>query len=103
MNEKFSEVILLNNEKLLLSLDTIKKITSKYNVKVYVFGSYIWGTPRNDSDLDLAIDTNSISVFFDIVDEIENSDITLNCDILKMDTLNNNKLKERIIKYGKQI
>lgn len=44
----------------MISEETIKTVTQRlvavYNpVAIYLFGSYAWGTPKEDSDLDLLI------------------------------------------------
>lgn len=70
---------------------------------IYLFGSYVWGNPRKDSDLDIAVNSENILDYFDIIEEIEESNILLNFDFINLNTLNNNKFKERILNYGKKI
>lgn len=86
------------------TINELKLINNQFpSVIIYVFGSYIWGSPRKDSDLDIAIKTDNIYEFSCISDVIEECSSTINFDILNFNTLNNEKLKERILKYGKQI
>jgi predicted nucleotidyltransferase len=97
-------VIIMNITSLNKFIDFLNEIKNNYSdVNIYLFGSHIWGTPRRDSDIDIAIDTNSMYDFFDISEEIEECNSIFNFDILNFKTINNDYLKERILKYGKQI
>ena len=80
------------------------KLKEKYkNLDIILFGSFVWGKPRNDSDIDIAIRTDSMVDYFDVMEEIEECNSIYNFDILNFNTLKNDSLKERILKYGKQI
>lgn len=80
------------------------KLKEKYkNLDIFLFGSFVWGKPRNDSDIDIAIRTDSMVDYFDVMEEIEECNSIYNFDILNFNTLKNDSLKERILKYGKQI
>lgn len=86
------------------SLKILKNLSRKYpRSRIYVFGSYAWGRPRKDSDLDIAIDAPDVLEYFNIRDDLENSNIPKTMDILWLNTLDNINLKERIYTHGKQI
>lgn len=85
-------------------IEELKNIKKKYpGCSIYIFGSYIWGKPRNDSDIDIAIFAKNTSEYFDIHDDIEDSNSIFNFDILYLNTMTNISLKERILKDGMQI
>jgi len=85
-------------------IEELKNIKNKYpGCSIYIFGSYIWGKPRNDSDIDIAIFAKNTSEYFDIHDDIEDSNSIFNFDILYLNTMTNISLKERILKDGMQI
>lgn len=86
------------------TIDILRKIKSQHkDSEIIVFGSRAWGTPRNDSDLDIAIVPRDINDYFDIVDDIEGSNIIYSFDILNLSSLDNEGLKERILKDGTKI
>ena len=65
------------------TLDTLQEIKSNHkDSDIILFGSRVWGTPRNDSDLDIAI---------------------IPSDILNLSSLENETLRERILKDGTKI
>jgi predicted nucleotidyltransferase len=54
-------------EKIILSHK--EKIIDKYNVKsIGVFGSYVRGEERNKSDIDILVEFNKTTGFFDFLD-----------------------------------
>ena len=86
------------------TFDILKEIKSNHaGSEIIVFGSRVWGNPRNDSDLDIAIIPGDIYDYFDIVDDLEASDIVFSFDILNLSSIENAALKERILKDGKKI
>ena len=86
------------------TIDILRVIKNKHkDSEIIVFGSRAWGTPRNDSDLDIAIVPRDINDYYDIVDDIEGSNIIYSFDILNLSSLDNEGLKERILKDGTKI
>ena len=104
----------MNNNELKSELkklaDKIKEITPA--TKIYLFGSYAYGTPNEDSDIDLCILTDENKRKLEILREIRRnvSDINYPLDILvyKTDEFNervNNKyiMESKIYKDGVEI
>ncbi len=104
----------MNNNELKFELkklaDKIKEITPA--TKIYLFGSYAYGTPNEDSDIDLCILTNENRRKLEILREIRRNvgDINYPLDILvyKTDEFNervNNKyiMESKIYKDGVEI
>ena len=104
----------MNNNELKSELkklaDKIKEITPA--TKIYLFGSYAYGTPNEDSDIDLCILTDENKRKLEILREIRRNvgDINYPLDILvyKTDEFNervNNKyiMESKIYKDGVQI
>ena len=104
----------MNNNELKSELkklaDKIKEITPA--TKIYLFGSYAYGTPNEDSDIDLCILTDENKRKFEILREIRRNvgDINYPLDILvyKTDEFNervNNKyiMESKIYKDGVEI
>ena len=95
----------------------LKKLASKIKeitpaTKIYLFGSYAYGTPNEDSDIDLCILTNENKRKLEILREIRRNvgDINYPLDILvyKTDEFNervNNKyiMESKIYKDGVEI
>ena len=95
----------------------LKKLASKIKeitpaTKIYLFGSYAYGTPNEDSDIDLCILTNENRRKLEILREIRRNvgDINYPLDILvyKTDEFNervNNKyiMESKINKDGVEI
>lgn len=95
----------------------LKKLASKIKeitpaTKIYLFGSYAYGTPNEDSDIDLCILTNENRRKLEILREIRRNvgDINYPLDILvyKTDEFNervNNKyiMESKIYKDGVEI
>ena len=90
--------------------DKIKEITPA--TKIYLFGSYAYGTPNEDSDIDLCILTDENKRKLEILREIRRNvgDINYPLDILvyKTDEFNervNNKyiMESKIYKDGVEI
>ena len=99
----------LKNKKKKLA-DKIKEITPA--TKIYLFGSYAYGTPNEDSDIDLCILTDENKRKLEILREIRRNvgDINYPLDILvyKTDEFNervNNKyiMESKIYKDGVEI
>ncbi|MBP6409150.1 MAG: nucleotidyltransferase domain-containing protein [Fusobacteriaceae bacterium] len=104
----------MNNNELKSELkklaDKIKEITPA--TKIYLFGSYAYGTPNEDSDIDLCILTDENKRKLEILREIRRNvgDINYPLDILvyKTDEFNervNNKyiMESKIYKDGVEI
>lgn len=104
----------MNNNELKSELkklaDKIKEITPA--TKIYLFGSYAYGTPNEDSDIDLCILTDENRRKLEILREIRRNvgDINYPLDILvyKTDEFNervNNKyiMESKIYKDGVEI
>ena len=95
----------------------LKKLASKIKeitpaTKIYLFGSYAYGTPNEDSDIDLCILTNENKRKLEILREIRRNvgDINYPLDILvyKTDEFNervNNKyiMESKIYKDGVEL
>jgi predicted nucleotidyltransferase len=95
----------------------LKKLASKIKeitpaTKIYLFGSYAYGTPNEDSDIDLCILTDENKRKLEILREIRRNvgDINYQLDILvyKTDEFNervNNKyiMESKIYKDGVEI
>lgn len=95
----------------------LKKLASKIKeitpaTKIYLFGSYAYGTPNEDSDIDLCILTNENRRKLEILREIRRNvgDISYPLDILvyRTDEFNervNNKyiMESKIYKDGVEI
>lgn len=109
-----SEVFYMNKSELESEL---KKLASKIKeitpaTKIYLFGSYAYGTPNEDSDIDLCILTNENRRKLEILREIRRNvgDINYPLDILvyKTDEFNervNNKyiMESKIYKDGVEL
>ena len=72
--------------------------------KVIIFGSRGRGDFEHGSDVDLALEGEKIT--YETVSSVhskleEESPTYLWFDVLHLDTLNNQKIKEQIVKYGK--
>ena len=104
----------MNNNELKYELkklaDKIKEITPA--TKIYLFGSYAYGTPNEDSDIDLCILTDENKRKLEILREIRRNvgDINYPLDILvyKTDEFNervNNKyiMESKIYKDGVEL
>ena len=79
-----------------------EKIAKQNHCKIYLFGSRVWGTPRRNSDLDIAIE-GAPSQYLQCVDDLTNSNCYYMMDFVNMNLLNNMSLKERILSHGFQI
>jgi uncharacterized protein len=57
-----------------ITLDMVKKITANFNVnKIILFGSYAYGSPDEESDIDLCIITDENKRKLDLMREIRMS------------------------------
>ena len=86
---------------------TILGIFKKYSEikNVLLFGSRAKGVFHKGSDVDLAIDSVSITpkILRQIKSDFEESDLPYRVDLLNFNTLNNISLKEHIKRVGKHI
>lgn len=89
-------------------IDIIINCISKFpEIKsAVIFGSRAKGNYKLSSDIDIAIFGDKIN--FDIVSEIhyffnEESNLLYSVDIIHFDTLDNQALKDHIIRVGKEI
>ncbi len=96
----------ITEEKGLLTVDKIKElllpILNKHKISYcYLFGSYAKGTPRENSDIDLLIDTDLTGFdFFGLIEEIR-STLHKKIDLLRLkDLTNDNPIVMEILKEG---
>ena len=106
MIEELSNKLRIDEEHGVLSLDKIKEkllpiLESKGIDKCYLFGSYARGTARENSDVDLLVDTDITGLdFFNLVEEIR---LALNkkIDLLRIKDLSaDNPIVLEILKEG---
>ena len=106
MVEELSNKLRIDEEHGVLSLDKIKEkllpiLESKGIDKCYLFGSYARGTARENSDVDLLVDTDITGLdFFNLVEEIR---LALNkkIDLLRIKDLStDNPIVLEILKEG---
>ncbi len=104
-----NEYVLLDEEHGILDLETIRKTVSdvlkKYQVKsCYLFGSYAKGEARNNSDVDLVIDTEVTGLsFFGLIEDLREN-LHKRVDLLDLNQLVNNKeLISEVLKTGIKI
>ena len=90
----------------LLTIEQIKSlvlpILNKHNITFcYLFGSYAKGTARENSDVDLLVDTDITGLdFFNLVEEIRNS-LHKKIDLLRLQDINSdNPIALEILKEG---
>ena len=86
-----------------IPIEEFKKISELTNCKIILFGSRVWSIPKINSDLDIAIISKNSKDYADAEDMIMNSNCPYIMDILNLNMLNNEKLKERILTDGFQI
>ena len=107
--EDLINIVKVDEEHGLLTVDKIKELLIpllfKHNIAYcYLFGSYARGTAREDSDIDILVDTDITGIaFFNLVEEIR---ITLNkrIDLLRLvDLKSDNPLVLDILKTGIRI
>ena len=83
----------------------VNKICSKYDVNFcYLFGSYAKKYAKDDSDIDLLIDTNVTGLnFFGLVEELR-VELKKEVDLIRLkDILNNGDLLKEVLKDGVKI
>ena len=83
----------------------VNKICSKYDVNFcYLFGSYAKKYAKDDSDIDLLIDTNVTGLnFFGLVEELR-VELKKEVDLMRLkDILNNGVLLKEVLKDGVKI
>jgi len=94
--------------------EVTKRLVATYNpVEIYVFGSYAWGHPDEESDLDLVVVVDALSKdrYHALVDGFKAlSDLSLSKDLLlytkdefREDSNNITTLSYRVKREGKQI
>ncbi|MCL6475779.1 MAG: nucleotidyltransferase domain-containing protein [Firmicutes bacterium] len=85
-------------------LKVLQDIFSRFPTiqRVLLFGSRATGTARRTSDIDLAIIAPDMSPaeWADLCEQIEESPIIYQIDMVRFDTLPQELLKERIIQEG---
>lgn len=104
--EDLNNCLKIDEEHGVLSIQTIKEllipILSKYNITYcYLFGSYARGEARNNSDVDLLVDTDITGLsFLQLVEEIRTT-LNKKIDILRLcDLQYNNPIILQILKEG---
>jgi len=106
MVEDLLRITKVDEEHGVLSLDKIKEqlipLLKKYNIQYcYLFGSYARGEAREDSDIDLLVDTDITGMaFFGLVEEIRTT-LHKKIDLLRLKDLStNNPIIIEILKDG---
>ena len=104
--DKINKHCEITEEKGLLTVDKIKElllpILNKHKINYcYLFGSYAKGTPRENSDIDLLIDTDLTGFdFFGLIEEIRSA-LHKKIDLLRLkDLTNDNPIVMEILKEG---
>ena len=99
----------IDEEHGILTIDKIKEllipILHKHNIKYcYLFGSYSRGEARENSDIDLLVDTEITGMaFFRLVDEIRDT-LHKKIDLLSLSDLSDtNPINKEILKDGVRI
>lgn len=85
--------------------DICEPVLSKYDVEYcYLFGSYVKGNAREDSDIDLLITTDITGLkYYGLVEELREA-LRKEVDVLELGQLENNKeLLNEILKDGIKI
>ena len=83
----------------------VNKICSKYNINFcYLFGSYAKKYAKDESDIDLLVDTDITGLnFYGLVEELR-VELKKEVDLIRLkDILNNNDLLKEILKDGVKI
>ena len=109
MQEKLSELCLVDENHGILSVDEIKRtcesVFSNYAVNYcYLFGSYARSSQKSDSDVDLLVSTNLHGIrFYGMVDSIRAA-LKKNVDVLSLGQLKDNpELIDNVLKDGIKI
>lgn len=109
IEEELSRRLLIDEKHGVLSIDSIKEkilpILKKHRIKsCYLFGSYARGDAKEESDIDLLIDTELTGLdFFKLVEEIRTS-TNKKIDLLRLcDLSSNNPIILEILKDGIKI
>lgn len=107
--EKLEKVNIIDEEHGVLELEdiieTCSKIFERYNVYFcYLFGSYAKGYAKEDSDVDLLIDTDARGIdFYGLIEELR-VNLHKKVDLLNMDQLKDNlELTKEILKDGVKV
>lgn len=108
---KLKELTLIDEDHGILSIEKIKEVVNevmkKYSINVcYLFGSYAKGYAREDSDIDLLIDSNVNGLdFYGLIEELREK-LHKRIDLLTLNSLSNQSpiisevLKDGIKIYG---
>ena len=107
--EKLKKVNVIDEEHGVLELEdiieTCAKVFERYNVYFcYLFGSYAKGYAKEDSDVDLLIDTDARGIdFYGLIEELR-VNLHKKVDLLNMDQLKDNlELTKEILKDGVKV
>ena len=107
--EKLEKVNIIDEEHGVLELEdiieTCAKVFERYNVYFcYLFGSYAKGYAKEDSDVDLLIDTDARGIdFYGLIEELR-VNLHKKVDLLNMDQLKDNlELTKEILKDGVKV
>lgn len=107
--EKLEKVNIIDEEHGVLELEdiieTCSKIFERYNVYFcYLFGSYAKGYAKEDSDIDLLIDTDVRGIdFYGLIEELR-VNLHKKVDLLNIDQLKDNlELTKEILKDGVKV
>ncbi|NPA64248.1 MAG: nucleotidyltransferase [Epsilonproteobacteria bacterium] len=79
-----------------------KRFLEKYDIsKIILFGSYARGENRDNSDVDIAVETKTSDYFvlFDLKEELEKL-LHTKVDLVRLRDKMNEALKKRILKEG---
>ena len=107
--EKLEKVNIIDEEHGVLELEdiieTCAKVFERYKVYFcYLFGSYAKGYAKEDSDVDLLIDTDARGIdFYGLIEELR-VNLHKKVDLLNMDQLKDNlELTKEILKDGVKV
>ncbi len=107
--EMLSQYTLIDEEHGILDLgeikETVSEVLKKYDVKsCYLFGSYARNEARDNSDVDLVIDTEVTGLsFFGLIEDLREH-LHKRVDLLDLNQLlNNKKLISEVLKDGIKI
>ena len=107
--EKLEKVNIIDEEHGVLELEdiieTCAKVFERYNVYFcYLFGSYAKGYAKEDSDVDLLIDTDARGIdFYGLIEELR-VNLHKKVDLLNIDQLKDNlELTKEILKDGVKV
>lgn len=82
-------------------INLLRQKSESKDLEIYIFGSRVWGTPNEYSDIDIAVKGN-INEVIDLSNSIEDIVSLIPIDMNNFEFLDI-KLKERILKDGIRI